>query len=539
MPFKSEAQRKWMWANHPEMAKHWQSVTPKGKKLPEHVKQAAFLDELSIIMKEAEEVEAPHGGDIGPDVEKGSGAIPAGPLGNDSPAKEAGERGIGDWISEHPVATGLGAASLGAGGVLGRRLLTKAAPARGIVKKLRPLARKEGIRYLTPKTLRNKIVASLTMSGAAKPIWTDARRNVLKGQKGVMAKGRLKGVTMGAEPGYDKSLAELELGGGGTGARGKVISRNQMKLERGGKVMEGSKEMGISQHMARGSSMKEVMKKYNLAPPSNRASREVKAEFFSKLQKVLRKEYGRKGFFLKPHMVEAQAGAFPSEKGNWGKLYKGYLAKLKKPLEERAKQLERADSLVNPRLRSEFGENPHYTGRFLDPALKQLSKTRIEQKMDLLRNRITGKPIEYRTHIVRGAVPKELSHNRWFVPPLRGQASAGSPEGAATWVRKNIVPKLPKQYSKGTLGLDVARARRPDGKYVYKVIEMNPSSTSGSSGFLDPTLFPPAAHDMYKWIHGVESPTVTGLKALGTAGLAGGGGVVGSKLLRHPQKGEG
>lgn len=37
MPFKSEAQRKWMFANHPEMAKKWAAHTPKGK-LPKKVK---------------------------------------------------------------------------------------------------------------------------------------------------------------------------------------------------------------------------------------------------------------------------------------------------------------------------------------------------------------------------------------------------------------------------------------------------------------------------------------------------------------------
>ena len=34
MPFKSEAQRKWMYANEPGMAKRWQEETPKNKKLP-------------------------------------------------------------------------------------------------------------------------------------------------------------------------------------------------------------------------------------------------------------------------------------------------------------------------------------------------------------------------------------------------------------------------------------------------------------------------------------------------------------------------
>lgn len=37
MPFKSEAQRKWMWANDPKMAQRWADHTPKGTKLPEYV----------------------------------------------------------------------------------------------------------------------------------------------------------------------------------------------------------------------------------------------------------------------------------------------------------------------------------------------------------------------------------------------------------------------------------------------------------------------------------------------------------------------
>lgn len=37
MPFKSQAQRGFMYANHPEIAKEFEEKTPKGKKLPEHV----------------------------------------------------------------------------------------------------------------------------------------------------------------------------------------------------------------------------------------------------------------------------------------------------------------------------------------------------------------------------------------------------------------------------------------------------------------------------------------------------------------------
>jgi len=40
MPIKSEAQRRWLWANHPEMAARWEKETPSGK-LPEHAKRVS------------------------------------------------------------------------------------------------------------------------------------------------------------------------------------------------------------------------------------------------------------------------------------------------------------------------------------------------------------------------------------------------------------------------------------------------------------------------------------------------------------------
>lgn len=36
MPFRSQAQRRWAYANKPQMAREWQAVTPKGK-LPARV----------------------------------------------------------------------------------------------------------------------------------------------------------------------------------------------------------------------------------------------------------------------------------------------------------------------------------------------------------------------------------------------------------------------------------------------------------------------------------------------------------------------
>lgn len=39
MPFKSQKQRAYMYANHPKIAKEFESKTPKGKKLPKRVKR--------------------------------------------------------------------------------------------------------------------------------------------------------------------------------------------------------------------------------------------------------------------------------------------------------------------------------------------------------------------------------------------------------------------------------------------------------------------------------------------------------------------
>lgn len=38
MPFESESQRKFMYSQHPKLAKEFEAATPKGKELPEHVK---------------------------------------------------------------------------------------------------------------------------------------------------------------------------------------------------------------------------------------------------------------------------------------------------------------------------------------------------------------------------------------------------------------------------------------------------------------------------------------------------------------------
>jgi len=53
MPFKSEAQRRWMYANKPKMAKKWEKHTPKNKKLPRKVSESiiAKIDQALFDLK--------------------------------------------------------------------------------------------------------------------------------------------------------------------------------------------------------------------------------------------------------------------------------------------------------------------------------------------------------------------------------------------------------------------------------------------------------------------------------------------------------
>lgn len=60
MPFKSQAQRRFMHAKHPEIAKRWEKHTPKGTKLPEKVNES-MDNEINRIAELLEDV-APSGG---------------------------------------------------------------------------------------------------------------------------------------------------------------------------------------------------------------------------------------------------------------------------------------------------------------------------------------------------------------------------------------------------------------------------------------------------------------------------------------------
>ena len=51
MPFVSDSQRRYMFAKHPKIAKEFAEATPKGKKLPEHVKKSSLSESFSKIAK--------------------------------------------------------------------------------------------------------------------------------------------------------------------------------------------------------------------------------------------------------------------------------------------------------------------------------------------------------------------------------------------------------------------------------------------------------------------------------------------------------
>lgn len=57
-PFKSEAQRRFLWAKHPSIAKRWAHEFPGQHDLPEHVKKSALYhlarERISRIIKSAE-----------------------------------------------------------------------------------------------------------------------------------------------------------------------------------------------------------------------------------------------------------------------------------------------------------------------------------------------------------------------------------------------------------------------------------------------------------------------------------------------------
>jgi hypothetical protein len=167
---------------------------------------------------------------------------------------------------------------------------------------------------------------------------------------------------------------------------------------------------------------------------------------------------------------------------------------------------------------------------------KSPKKSILQRKANLQELPGEGVPEEYRVHAFGGEVPRELATDRfaWEDPlsisPSRAwrrlRGTQGSPESAAEWVRKEVLPRLPAKYRKGSYGMDVMRIKNPDGGYSYKLVEMNARDKGGISGLLDPIENPDMMNRMHRYIHGTDLPSIARVKARRAAllgGAAGGG----------------
>lgn len=198
MPFKSDSQRRWMYANEPEMAERWQNETPKGKDLPERVERkkesvdAEGLLALTKLAAAAKVAEPISNRDLG------------GLIGG---AGGAGVGGAGGWSLANMLAGMHGRsrmrdlATMGRGVGLGEAIENKTLP-RGFQfsdKSLGATADKGWLRGLLSDKARETITgARRQWTGGAKPFLRRFGRNAgLLGLIGGAALGSMGGGGLG------------------------------------------------------------------------------------------------------------------------------------------------------------------------------------------------------------------------------------------------------------------------------------------------------------------------------------------------------
>jgi len=543
MPFKSKAQRRKFYAMSDSgeiskgKVKEWEEATG-GKKLPERVKQAeefGFLDEVEKIARAKEAGAWDDIKDFGGDVK--------------------------NWVGKNPYLTAAGVGGLAASGVIGKRLLQKAAPTTGARQaQLRGLAERHGLSfpsqsYQDLSTLPKPRLSDLRSIEGAREAGGLTREYLGQAASNLRARLRMGGLRtvdpnpMTAAGGTVPKLKGVTVGmhSGASGAgelHGTDVTQKAMrKLHEAGKPAELSPEVGLSHLFERGGSVADLAKKKGIKVPSKGASIEERKKYLTDVQRSLKEEYGE--FVMKPSDLSqsGSAAAFPSHKGDWGKLLEDYETRLKPQMQKLEAEVRATPSKfkgMTPQnvTAKKFREDPAYAGTGLEYALKDPSRTLGQKMMNLVKTR-GGTPAEYRVHMMGGAAPKEFAYNRYstlqevlsrlpIVNRLAQSKRLGSSQEAAEWVSKNVSPAIAKKYRAGTFGLDVVRVNKPGGGYDYKLVELNPSSTAGASGFLDASVNPAMPHDVYKWVRGKSSPTATAAKALGlgtalaapTAGVA-------------------
>lgn len=516
-----------MYAKHPELAEKWQKHTPKGKKLPKKITDS---DPKETMKKAAD-------------------ALYANQRIRQWAEKRAGWEDVPEAIADNPGWTGLSLGGTTALGIAGKRLLRGAAPSSlsRVHSSLRKAVEQGGLSpVIATKATSTKgaptfmeRVRGRVLAGGHKPIYTTTEGEILD-RSVAQAK---KGVTVGMDTG---SRAEIHMGGGSTrGKRAKEITKAIENLQKRGKPGEASKHVGLQEHFAPGMSAGEMSRRGKFRKPGKDLDSQL--DYLRKLQEGYKTLYGEKGYILKPSDMVASSGALPTHKQNWPALYKDYMTRLRPEIEALRK-----DIRANPKryagqhemniIARKFRDDPAYAGTALEHAMKSPNKALGQEMMDVVKYR-SGKPAEYRVHMIGGEVPKELAYERYnnkrefmkripLVKHLR-RSQYGTPEEAAEWARRNVAPSMRKDLKKGTYGLDIIRIRDPKSPngYTYKLVELNPSDRSGASGFLDPTINPMASQDLHKWITGKDAPLISAGKKVTAVGGATGAGYGGAEML--------
>lgn len=343
-----------------------------------------------------------------------------------------------------------------------------------------------------------------------------------------------RGVTLAAG-GYEHesggSGAELHRGGLPDGDVSESMKRDMDAIDHGGKVFEAGEEIGLRNAFAPSASVVEINEKYGLTAVGMDAPLAERVTYLEKLQAAMKQEFGDAGFMMKPHGLVASSGAFPTHEGNWSSLYNDYLTRLKPQIEATLADVQKNPQSYPPNtdpwviVAKKFRSDAAYVGTAFDSVFKQPELTLGQQRLDIVRLK-SGKPAEFRVHMIGGEAPDELAYHRYAprreilgripgVGRLVLGGDAGTPADAARWVRENVLPKMNPRYARGTYGLDVMRVKNADGTFGYRLIELNPTASTGGSGFLDFETNPLVANDVYKWLYGRPPPAITGLQTFG------------------------
>lgn len=269
------------------------------------------------------------------------------------------------------------------------------------------------------------------------------------------------------------------------------------------------------------------------------------------LRAAVEARFGDRPFLLKPTITAQSSGAFPFS-GNspskamslkdWQKRHKAYLEHLKNPGNRAAFQKAKREGYVQRT--TYLRQHGIHEGYVLDEALRHPSRVLAQEEI--------VNPIgEWRVHVNAGSAPEGMMmprHAANSIPALvKNRLGIGTQGVSAKAMREFVegaVTKLPKEYRKGSFGMDVMPFKRPDGTVGYKIVELNPAETAGmhgseggSSGLITSDHLPTMGHAHYKQMTGRDTNPMAIAKGLGVAGATGVGiAGLGAALTRKKKK---